>query len=88
MLFGQVMLGACVSLTVTVNEHDGPAVVPQLTVVMPTGKFEPDAGEQLIVPHVPPGVGAKVTTAPHWFGSFEREMLSGQVIVHGGGMVK
>jgi hypothetical protein len=48
---GQVIDGGCVSLTVTVNEHV--AVLPeasvtvQVTVVVPTAKVEPDAGEQI-----------------------------------------
>ena len=48
MLAGQVIEGACVSLTVTVNEQL--AVLPlasvavQLTVVVPFGKKEPAAG--------------------------------------------
>lgn len=72
------------SLTVTVNEQPGPAVVVHVTVVVPFGKNEPDAGVQVTVPHPPPLVeGANVTTAPHWFGSLFFVMLAGQVIVHG-----
>ena len=42
----------------TVNEQVGPAVLVQLTVVVPTGKNEPDGGLQVIVPHPEPlGVG-------------------------------
>ena len=48
MFAGQVIEGGCVSLTVTVNEQLGPAVV-QVTVVVPTGKNEPEAGEQATV---------------------------------------
>jgi hypothetical protein len=50
MFAGQVIDGACVSLTVTVNEQL--AVLPtasdveQLSVVAPLGKKEPDAGVQ------------------------------------------
>jgi hypothetical protein len=46
------------SFTVTVKEQLGPAVVVQVTVVVPTGKNEPEAGEQVTVPHVPVVVGA------------------------------
>jgi hypothetical protein len=82
-LAGHVMFGAWVSLTVTVNEQLGPAVV-QVTVVVPFGKNDPDAGEQATVPQPPPVVvGANVTTAPHWFGSLPLVMFAGQVIVHG-----
>src|SRR5947207_3299793 len=53
------MVGGCVSLTVTVNEQLGPAVVEQVTVVVPFGKNEPEAGEQVTLPHVPVVVGAE-----------------------------
>jgi hypothetical protein len=55
---GQVITGGCVSLTFTVNVQPGPALLVQVTVVVPTGKNEPDAGEQVMVPQVPVGVGA------------------------------
>ena len=58
MLAGQVIVGGCVSLTFTVNAQLGPAVVVQVTVVVPTGKNEPEAGEQVTVPQVPVVVGA------------------------------
>jgi hypothetical protein len=38
------------------NEQLGPAVDVQVTVVMPTGKNEPDDGEQVIVPQPAPPV--------------------------------
>ena len=57
-LHEQVITGGCVSLTVTVNVQVGPAVLVQVTVVVPTGKNEPDAGAQVIVPQVPLEVGA------------------------------
>jgi hypothetical protein len=47
-LDGQLITGACVSLTVTVNVQLGPAVVVQVTVVVPLGKNEPEAGEQTV----------------------------------------
>lgn len=41
------------TITVTVNEHDAvrfaASVAVQVTVVMPTGKLDPDAGTQLTV---------------------------------------
>ena len=52
-------------MTVTVNEQFGPAVVVQLTVVVPFGKNAPEAGEQVTVPQPDVAVGAKVVTAPH-----------------------
>jgi hypothetical protein len=58
LLAGQVIVGGCVSFTVTVKEQLGPAVDVQVTVVVPLGKNEPDAGEQLTVPQVPVVVGA------------------------------
>jgi hypothetical protein len=45
-------------LTVTVNEQLGPTEVVQVTVVVPAGKNEPDAGEQVIELHEPDVVGA------------------------------
>ena len=55
---GQFNVGACVSFTVTVNEHVGPVVVVQFTVVVPIGKSAPAAGEQVTVPQLPVVVGA------------------------------
>lgn len=55
---GQVMVGGCVSLTVTVNEQLGPDVVVQVTVVVPTAKVEPEVGEQVTVPQAPVVAGA------------------------------
>lgn len=51
MLAGQVIDGGCVSFTVTVNEHvdDANPVTEQVTVVVPTGKNDPDAGAQTAV---------------------------------------
>ena len=50
MLDGHAIAGAWVSLTVTENEHDAElpdgSVAVQVTVVVPTGKNEPAAGEQ------------------------------------------
>lgn len=86
---GQVMVGFCVSLTVMVNEQGGD-ILPvasdavQVTVVVPTGKVEPDAGVHVTLT---PGqlslaVGAaKATTAEHWPGSGVVVMLAGHVIV-------
>jgi len=58
MFSGHVTAGGCVSLTVTVNEQLGPVVEVHVTVVVPTGKKEPEAGEQVTVPHAPEVVGA------------------------------
>ena len=63
---GQVIVGGCVSLTVTVNVQLGPAEDVQVTVVVPLGKNEPDAGVHVTVPQEPVVVGAGyVVTAPH-----------------------
>jgi hypothetical protein len=62
---GQVIDGGCVSFTVTVNVQLGPAVVVQATVVVPTGKNDPDAGLQVTAPQSPLVGAEKVTTAPH-----------------------
>ena len=61
---GQVIEGGCVSLTVTVNVHVESGLLGllseavQVTVVVPTGKNEPLAGEQVTVPQEPVVVGA------------------------------
>jgi hypothetical protein len=56
MFAGQVIAGGWVSLTFTVKLQLGPAEVLQVTVVVPTGKNELDAGEQVTVPQ-PDGAG-------------------------------
>lgn len=59
MFAGQVITGACVSLTVTVKVVKPPPLpLTQLTVVVPFGKVEPDAGVQVTCPQVPLVVGA------------------------------
>jgi hypothetical protein len=58
MFAGHVIEGGCVSKTVVVNVQLGPAVVLQVMVVVPTGKNDPDGGEQVTVPQAPPVVGA------------------------------
>jgi hypothetical protein len=54
MFAGQLIEGAWVSLTVTVNVHElllpAPSLTLQLTVVTPFGNVEPDAGLQLTAP--------------------------------------
>lgn len=76
------------SLTVTVNEQlfvlPDWSLTLQVTVVVPTGKNEPDEGEQEGVPT--PGqlslavAFEYVTTAPHSFRSLPCVLLGGQVI--------
>ena len=58
MVTGHVNVGGCVSLTVMVNAHVGPAVVVQVTVVVPTGYEAPEAGVQVTVPQPIVVVGA------------------------------
>jgi hypothetical protein len=48
---GQVIIGACVSLTVTVKEQLGPPAIEQITVVVPLAKKVPDAGAHVTAPH-------------------------------------
>jgi hypothetical protein len=45
-------------MTVIENEQLGPAVVVQVTVVVPTGKNDPESGVQVTVPQAPMGTGA------------------------------
>lgn len=76
-----VIVGASVSLTVTVNPQLGPAAVEQLTLVVPTGKKDPEGGEQVTNPHPAVVVGAKLTFAPHWPGALLTTIFDGQLIV-------
>src|SRR5712691_5120786 len=55
---GAVIAGFPTSLTVTVRLQDGPAVVELVTVVLPTGKNEPEAGLLVTTPQLPPETGA------------------------------
>jgi hypothetical protein len=82
MFAGHVMVGGSVSTTVTLKVHCSPDLVLHVTVVVPFGKKEPDAGEQTTPPQRPVAMGAKVTTAPHCCGSFETVMLAGHVRIH------
>jgi len=70
-------------LTVTVNVQVGPADEVTVTVVVPTGKKDPEAGVAVTVPQLPVVVGVKFTMAPHWLGSLFTVMFEGQVSVHG-----
>jgi hypothetical protein len=84
---GQVTTGACVSLTVTVNEQvvEVPSSLCPVTttVVVPTGKNDPDAGLALTTPQFPVKVGAgKLTMAPHWSCVFVAVIFAGHVRTH------
>ena len=57
-LAGQVTTGGVLSVTVTLNVQPGPAVLVQVTVVVPTGKQLPEAGLHVTVPQLPLVVGA------------------------------
>ena len=63
---GQEIVGAGVFTTVTVKLQDAPAPDETLTVVVPTGNNEPEAGEADIAPQSPLRfiADAKLTTAP------------------------
>jgi hypothetical protein len=76
--------------TVTRKLQLGPPETVEFTVVVPTGKNDPDAGEAETVPHVPAVSAAeKVTIAPGLFCAstalVPTVMLSGQVTVQAGG---
>ena len=47
------MVGFCASTTVTVKVQLGPADDVAVTVVVPTGKNDPDAGLVITVPQLP-----------------------------------
>ena len=57
MFAGQVIVGGCVSLTVTVNEQLDPTAVEQATVLVPFEKNVPEAGLQVTVPQTVSAVG-------------------------------
>ena len=91
MFAGHVTVGACVSVTVTVNVHVPSGLFAEtslavhVTVVAPTGNVEPDAGTHATVTtpgqlSVPVGV-VYVTTAEHWPAPAGVEMFAGQVTV-------
>ena len=83
------MVGDWSSVTFTVNLQVPPPDSLQVTVVVPTGKAEPEAGLHVNVPQSPVVVGAgKVTTAAHASGSLGLVMSAGHVITQGcAGMV-
>jgi len=74
MFAGHVIEGASVSCTVTVNvqvpsgELGDPSLAVHVTVVVPTGKVDPDAGTQVTVApgQLSVAVAAYTTTAEHW----------------------
>jgi hypothetical protein len=77
-----VIVGSTVSLTVTVKlQLAAPPFPEQVTVVMPTGNVEPDAGVQTTSPHESPSVeGCEyVTAAVHWPASTGRVISGPQV---------
>ncbi len=86
MFDGQVIVGAWVSLTVTVKEQvavlPAPSVAVAVTVVVPRLKVEPDAGLYVTVAEqLSEAVAAKVTTAVQAPLAVLAVMLAGQVIV-------
>lgn len=58
-----VIVGAAGAVIVTVKSQSGPAVLVQVTRVVPTVKVEPDGGSHDTVPQVPLVVGAEYVTA-------------------------
>src|SRR6187200_405206 len=87
MLDGQVICGASVSLTVTVKVQT--LVLPEasvamlVTVVVPTGNAEPEAGleTRLVTRQLSVALTVNVTLlALHWPASAARTMLDGQVV--------
>jgi hypothetical protein len=82
-----VIVGASISLTVTVNVHESlfpnASVATIFTGVTPTAKTEPDAG---VATDVTPGqlsstVGVKFTLVPHESKPFERTIGAGHWMV-------
>ena len=90
MFAGHVTVGASLSVIVTVNVHvavfAAASVAVHVTVVMPTGNVEPDAGTHATVTpgqlSEPVGV-VYVTTAEHWPAVLGCVILAGQVMAEG-----
>lgn len=87
---GQANVGACVSLTVTVNEHEPvfeeASLAVQVTVVVPTGKLDPEGGKHATVDpgQLSEAAGvAKFTTAEHCPAVFPTVTFAGQTTVGG-----
>lgn len=86
---GQVMVGGCASLTVTVNWQLAllfdASVAVQVTVVVPFGNVEPVGGTQSTVTpgQLSVAVAEKLTTAEHRLGAVVVTMSPGHVIVGG-----
>lgn len=61
------------------------SIAEQFTVVVPFGKFEPEAGEQVTVaePELSVAVTLKFTTAPHWPAVVVVTMFCGQPMTGG-----
>jgi hypothetical protein len=78
---GQTILGDSTSLTATANEQLVPDAVLQVTVVVPTGKNDPEGGLHVTAPQAVPATGPGYTmTVPHWPVVFEAVMFAGHVI--------
>lgn len=84
MFEGHESAGACVSLTVTLKPHvevfDDASVAVHVTIVVPIGKADPEAGTQATdAPgQLSEAVAEKFTTAEHRPASFPTEMGAGQ----------
>ena len=90
MFAGQTIVGAWVSLTVTLKVQAFvlplPSVAVQVTIVVPLAKAVPLPGEQTTgaLPQLSVAVGAvKVVTAVHWPASVLLVMLAGQAPMTG-----
>ena len=67
---GQVIRGAASSTTMTVNEQFSPPGMVQVTIVVPTEKNEPEAGEQAAGPQPPATTGGGYETLLPHVGAF------------------
>jgi hypothetical protein len=89
---GQVIVGSCVSTTVTVKVQlaslPAASVAVAVTVVVPTGKVEPEGGEDTTVTAVQLSVALTVNItllAEHWPGAaftviFDGHWITGSVV--------
>src|SRR5262249_31334430 len=81
---GAAIVGSWVSCTVTLNEQVSfDPSVRQLTVVVPTGKNDPEAGSQTMVPAESGATTSNDTLAPHLPGSVPVTTSEGRVSLLG-----
>jgi len=86
---GHFIVGGCASLTVTTKLQGAPVLPKQMTLLVPTGKTEPDPGLQVNAPQLSPEAPAigKVTRLPHCPAGLATVTLDGQAMLQGRGVM-